>query len=409
MTTRKDIFNALRERLDEAGFVFEKEQNPHLQKRKESELKFIHPQLENKFEEDGHKVRGKKYYIKPLTDHPDCEIGLVTGKKSPLYSLSTFPKPNASDSFDDNPAWTNRDGDLALNNLLDSIKGYLGANSLNLPNRKNHWIFQGNPDQFDVDTYLKNSKRIYWSVPVKKYQNQIKIGDIVYLWRSQGKQKSASGIIARTSVIESCKPKGELDDPTYQYDELWTEQNQEKSNYKVGLLVEEYRLNPSDSMITSRDFMADPILRNSTIIKVRVGSNFPITIDEANRIDILWSIAGDEEMDEYEAKEGKILHRVHRIRERDPLLRKQFIQQFLNAHKILHCELCGLEPMHKYQSIGENLLEVHHTVPLHKLPEGISTKLEDLMLVCPNCHRALHKGDAEENLIKLRQIIQRAL
>jgi 5-methylcytosine-specific restriction protein A len=63
--------------------------------------------------------------------------------------------------------------------------------------------------------------------------------------------------------------------------------------------------------------------------------------------------------------------------------------------------------MQKYQSIGENLLEVHHTVPLHKLPEGISTKLEDLMLLCPNCHRALHKGDAEDNLIKLKQILQR--
>ena len=407
MTTRKDIFNSLRTRLEEAGFVFEKEQNPHLQNRKESELKFIHPQLKNKFEEDGHKVRGIKYYIKPLSGESDCEIGLVTGKKSPLYSFSTFPKPNATDSFDDNPAWTNRDGNLVLNNLLDSIKGYLGANSQHSPDRIKQWIFQGNPDQFDLDTYLKNSRKIYWSVPVKKYQRQIKIGDIVYLWRSQGKQKSVSGIIARTSVIESCKPKEELDNPTYQYDELWTEQNQEKSNYKVGLLVEEYRLDPLNSMITSKDFMADPILRNSTIIKARVGSNFPITIEEANRIDVLWG-ADDEEMDEYEAKEGRILHRVHRIRERDPLLRKQFIERFLNTRKILHCELCGLEPVQIYQSMGKNLLEVHHTVPLHKLPEGISTKLEDLMLLCPNCHGALHKGDAEDNLIKLRQIIQRA-
>ena len=269
-----------------------------------------------------------------------------------------------------------------------------------------HWLFQGNPDQFDIDTYLQKSERIYWSVSVKKYQNDISLGDTVYLWRAQGKQKAVSGVIARAKVIEACKPKEELENPTWLYDELWAPESNEKSEYKVGLLVESFRLEPDAGMITSRDFKADLILRESTIIKVRVGSNFPLKVDEVQRIDTLWGSETDSETDEYEGREGKILYRVHRIRERDPSLRKEFIAHFLNTQERLRCELCGLDPVKIYDSIGENLLEVHHTIPLHKLPEGGVTKLTDLILVCPSCHRALHKGDAEKNLVTLKKILQ---
>jgi hypothetical protein len=84
--------------MEAAGFQFEKEQKPHLQNRKENELKFVHPKLVKRIEEDGYKVRAKKFYIKPLSDESDCEIGFVTGKSSPLYKDSFFIKPNSSDT-----------------------------------------------------------------------------------------------------------------------------------------------------------------------------------------------------------------------------------------------------------------------------------------------------------------------
>lgn len=270
----------------------------------------------------------------------------------------------------------------------------------------NHWLFQGNPDQFDIDTYLKKAERVYWSVSVKKYQNEISLGDTVYLWRAQGKKKAISGIVAKTTVIEACKPKEELDNPTWLYDGLWSPDSKEKSEYKVALLVEDFRLKPDDSMITSREFMSDPVLRESNIIKVRVGSNFPLKDEEVKRIESLWDFESHLEFDDHEAQEGKVLYRVHRIRERDPSLRKEFISQFLKTHKRLSCELCGLDPEKTYSSIGKNILEVHHTIPLHRLPEGVITTLSDLMLVCPSCHRALHKGDAEDNLESLKKMFQ---
>ena len=127
MTERKDIYDSLKLKMEDVGFQFKKEQKPHLQNRKENELKFIHPQLIKKFEEDGYKVNAKKYYIKPLSDELDSEIGFVTGKSSPFYTTSIFSKPNSTDSFDKTLAWTNRDGDSALDSLLISIKDYLNT------------------------------------------------------------------------------------------------------------------------------------------------------------------------------------------------------------------------------------------------------------------------------------------
>ena len=85
--------------MEKIGFQFEKEQKPHLQNRKENELKFTHPTLIKRLTEDGYKVKAKKFYIKPLSNEPDCEIGFVTGKTSPLHNLDKFIKPNSTDTF----------------------------------------------------------------------------------------------------------------------------------------------------------------------------------------------------------------------------------------------------------------------------------------------------------------------
>jgi hypothetical protein len=117
--------------MEDVGFQFEAEQIPHHQRIRETELKFIHPQLINRLGEDGFRVRARKFYIKPLTDEPGCEIGLVIGKSTPLSILPFFTKSNSFDSYGDgeNPAWTNRDDNPALDNLLISISNYLKSSA----------------------------------------------------------------------------------------------------------------------------------------------------------------------------------------------------------------------------------------------------------------------------------------
>ena len=52
-----------------------------------------------------------------------------------------------------------------------------------------HWIFQGNPDVFDINTYVENNDDLVWSVKQKHYTELIRPGDDVFLWRAAGKSK----------------------------------------------------------------------------------------------------------------------------------------------------------------------------------------------------------------------------
>ncbi len=125
MTNRKDIYDSIKMKMEKAGFQFETEQKPHLQNRKENELKFVHPKLIKRLEKGGVKVNAKKFYVKPLSNEIDCEIGFVTGKSSPLYKSNKFTKPNSTDTFDNIPAWTNSENNNAIDRLLESIEDYL--------------------------------------------------------------------------------------------------------------------------------------------------------------------------------------------------------------------------------------------------------------------------------------------
>jgi len=63
------------------------------------------------------------------------------------------------------------------------------------------WIFQGNPDVFDIDSYLAaTAGLITWRVA--RYAEQIEPGDTVYIWRSQGDQPQMAGIVAEGTVVE---------------------------------------------------------------------------------------------------------------------------------------------------------------------------------------------------------------
>ncbi len=59
-----------------------------------------------------------------------------------------------------------------------------------------------------------------------------------------------------------------------------------------------------------------------------------------------------------------------------------------------------------YGPLGHRFAEAHHRQALASLDPAIPTKLEDLVTVCANCHRMLHRMDGEEgDLQKLRAIV----
>lgn len=123
MPNRDSIFDCLKEKLEAVGFIFEKKQKSHMQNRG-WEFKFIHPALLEKLKEN-YKVRGKKFYIKQLSNKDKNKIGLVNGKSTPLNDAFKYSSSNSRDTFDEAPAWVNEKNNQALDKLLISIEKYL--------------------------------------------------------------------------------------------------------------------------------------------------------------------------------------------------------------------------------------------------------------------------------------------
>ncbi len=93
-------------------------------------------------------------------------------------------------------------------------------------------------------------------------------------------------------------------------------------------------------------------------------------------------------------EEGKPKVRTHRSRERDGALpRAKKAEATRNG--TLGCEVCGFVFADWYGDHGADYIECHHREPLASLVPGTAkrTTLEDLALVCANCHRMLHRND----------------
>lgn len=72
------------------------------------------------------------------------------------------------------------------------------------------------------------------------------------------------------------------------------------------------------------------------------------------------------------------------------------------------CMICGFDFEQKYGELGKGYIEVHHIKPLSKLDEEIVVNPEtDLICVCANCHRMLHRfWNYMVSVEELRQIVK---
>ncbi len=111
--------------------------------------------------------------------------------------------------------------------------------------------------------------------------------------------------------------------------------------------------------------------------------------------------------DEEEGNEGQVLSRVHRYRERDRTLVSKKKTKFLSENPRLICQGCGFDFEKIYGLRGKDYIECHHTKPVSELEVGETTKLSDLVLLCSNCHRIVHRKKPWLNIEELKQLIQK--
>jgi hypothetical protein len=103
-------------------------------------------------------------------------------------------------------------------------------------------------------------------------------------------------------------------------------------------------------------------------------------------------VSVSEEDNELSFLEGKDVFRLHRTKERNGAVIKLAKQRAFQGDERLPCQVCCFSFSDKYGDLGKDFIEAHHTQPLSELLEETETKIEDIALVCSNCHRMLHKG-----------------
>lgn len=96
---------------------------------------------------------------------------------------------------------------------------------------------------------------------------------------------------------------------------------------------------------------------------------------------------------EFSALEGEPRLFLHFRRERDPSLVRAKRAAARNSSGLLECEVCTFVAQDAYPiALYGELCEVHHRNPLGDLGAGSTeTRLEDLAILCPSCHRAIHQ------------------
>lgn len=257
------------------------------------------------------------------------------------------------------------------------------------------WILQGNPNRFDIDEYLSRYSFIYWSTPTN--QKDFSIGDVVFIWRA-GKD---AGVVAYGVVKELPVPRNNVKTPEALGEGFWVSQIDEPSEIKVGIELEEVRLSNEEDMLERDVLKLHPVLGRSRIITNPVGTVFRLNSDEEKILGGLWqgSFAVVKGV-QYSAMEGCLQLKFHYRRERSRKLISLKKEQYKQSHGVLRCEICGLSFVEIYpESLGEDFIEVHHKTPLSQLESTVKTTLDDLILVCANCHRMIHRTkDCERNL-----------
>ncbi len=116
-------------------------------------------------------------------------------------------------------------------------------------------------------------------------------------------------------------------------------------------------------------------------------------------------VAPDE--DEQACGEGKVLYRLHRMREWNRHIVQSAKERAIRNGEGLRCTVCAFDIQVAYGSLGDGFIECHHTKPISEYVSGEQTKVTDLRLVCSNCHSMLHKRRPWITVDELREIIRR--
>lgn len=142
-------------------------------------------------------------------------------------------------------------------------------------------------------------------------------------------------------------------------------------------------------------YIEDPQGMAETAAALRAAAHIDTTSDPLLDLDLDTNAA---------ANEGRVLYRLHLMRERDPRLRARKIREARKRLGSVECEVCGFDFERTYGPRGRDYIECHHRNPLSHTGQ-IATALVDLALLCSNCHRMIHRHRPWLTVAELRNLV----
>lgn len=239
------------------------------------------------------------------------------------------------------------------------------------------WIFQANPNQYDVRSALRTYEKLHWRVT--RYKREINTGDFVYLWEAG----SGGGILASARVL--CQPKTLSFGPG---DEFLVEPAEmaDTATPQVELEIKAVLQHP----IPRETLLSKPALRELQILTQPQATNFKVTEGEAQELAFVFAL-------------GKVMPPLQFLQSDSSSNGSGPVERFLtmveaqrrsskvvelvksaNGHQ---CQFCGIV----LRTPNGPYAEAAHIQPLGR-PHNGPDRTANALCLCPNCHVLFDSG-----------------
>lgn len=241
------------------------------------------------------------------------------------------------------------------------------------------WVIPCNVKFYNVVAAFDKLDVIDWkqSPNLKK----AKKGDVLYIYISA----PIKSIQYQCLIKEVNKPKSTIDDSQFVI---------KGDNYiNYGNYMELKLLNKLDDDQLDLEFLQDNGLKGNIQVPMSLKEPLKSYIQKVLKTNILNL---DNELENIEYLEGKAYVQYGIKYERNQALRNEAIK----LHGTI-CKVCGFDFKAKYGKLGEGFIEIHHLKPMFSLKKEVRVDpLKDLVPLCSNCHKMIHRNAKQPLTIK---------
>ena len=247
----------------------------------------------------------------------------------------------------------------------------------------NYWVIKGRSNQNDWARMLVPGESSHWHTA--KPPKTLESGDRIFCWESGARRMVGLAELVAPDVGQN--EKGE-------------------TLFEVRYLTHRFVVMP-----TIKELRQVPVVENASFLKSGPATTIlKLTREEGEALYQFLSVRNpdcatiwpdiaaelpahvltdvDSDFSALEGTSGRVDH-LRRERSRELVDRKK--HAVLMATNRLECEVCGFDFAGVYGPRGSNFCEVHHLKPLSDVQSEVETHLQDLAIVCSNCHRMLHR------------------